>query len=502
MTADYDEAEDSRLSYDMAIKAIRAKKIAAGEIAPISRVDDYDGFIRGKTSVHRGWGFEPSQDFPDGMKPFQSDITTWACRRGRSAIFAGTGLGKSLMELVWAREVCRKTGGNCLIFTPLAVAQQMVLEAEKFGIDGVSFQSDGDMVSTPITVTNYDRRHRFDIEQFAGVVLDESGIIKDHDSKTRIELTDSCRDTVYLLCGSATPAPNDWTELGQHSEFLGVMTAKEMLAMYFVHDGAVRAKDGDEWRLKRHAETDFWRWVASWAVMVRHPRELGYEDDGYDLPPLTVNQITVRVPMGPTSDSLFPMQANTLQERIVARRDSIESRVAAAAEIVNSSPNDPWLVWCNLNAEASALVKAIPGAVNVQGSDKPSVKSDRLLGFAHGAPRVLISKPSIAGRGMNWQHCSKMVFVGLNDSFEQFFQAVRRCWRFGQTNEVTAYMIASEMEGAVVANLKEKERKYEAMADAMSEHMADLCVESIRGAEFLAGQYEPKKQMGVPLWMK
>jgi hypothetical protein len=467
----------------------------------VNTIPSYADFIARKSQCAPPVGFEPNDGLPHAMKPFQRDITTWACRRGRAAIFAGTGLGKSLMEEAWASQVARHTGGEVLIFTPLAVAEQMVHEARKFGLLGVAYARDEASISSPIVITNYDRRDKFDLSRFAGVVLDESGIIKDHDSKTRIELTEGCRDTPYLLCGSATPAPNDWTELGQHSEFLGVMSAKEMLAMYFVHEGSVRANAEEDWRLKRHAERDFWQWVASWSVMIQHPRDLGYDDPGYDLPPLHLRQVEVAVDMGPTGEMLFPMQAATLQERIAARRDSIAERVDAAAEIVRSLPSEPWLIWCNLNAEAAALAKAIPGAVNVQGSDPAEVKARHLLGFTRGEPRVLISKPSIAGRGMNWQHCANMVFVGLNDSFEQWFQAIRRCWRFGQSRDVTAYMIASEMEGAVVANLRAKERKYQAMAAAMVEHMKDLSAANVRGGRVASSPYNPTKPMELPSWL-
>lgn len=461
----------------------------------------YETFIARKAKLPAPVGFEVRGDLPAAIKPFQRDIVTWACRRGRAAIFAGTGLGKTLMELAWAEQVVAETGGRVLIFTPLAVAEQTVQEAVKFGVDGVAYAPDESAIRTPIVITNYDRRERFDLSEFAGIVLDESGIIKDHDSRTRTDLTEACRDTPYLLCGSATPAPNDWTELGQHSEFLGVMRAQEMLATYFVHDGSVRASGGDDWRLKRHAENDFWRWVSSWSVMIRHPRDLGYEEPGYDLPPLHLRQVTVKVAYAPTGGMLFPLEASTLQERLGVRRDSIAERVAAAAEIVSGKPNEPWLIWCNLNAEAEALVRAIPGAVNVQGSDKPEIKAKHLLGFSRGEPRVLVSKPSIAGRGMNWQHCANMVFVGLNDSFEQLFQAVRRCWRFGQEREVTAYLIASELEGAVVSNLRDKERKYERMAEAMAEHMRDLCTAQIRGGRVASPPYNPTEPMELPSWM-
>lgn len=466
-------------------------------------IQDYGQFLAKKSFVAKPSGFDPVLPMPKKMKPFQRDITTWACKRGRAAVFAGTGLGKSLMELQWASNVCAHTQGQVLLFTPLAVAEQTVLEAKKFGIKGVTYAADEDAIKSPITITNYDRRDRFDLSQFAGIALDESGILKSEDGKTRKELTEACAETPYLLCGSATPAPNDWTELGQHAEFLGVMSAKEMLAMFFVHDGAVRADvNGEEWRLKGHAQEDFWKWVASWAVMIRHPRDLGYEEAGYDLPQLHVHQITVEIENTHANGMLFPTQASTLKERIGARRDTITERVRAAAEIVASKPDEPWLVWCNLNAEADALTAAIQDAINVQGSDKPDVKTKHLLGFATGQPRVMVSKPSIAGRGMNWQHCANMVFVGLNDSFEQLFQAVRRCWRFGQERPVNVYMVASEIEGAVVKNLEMKERKYEAMADAMASHMKDLCRAEIRGGRVSTSVYEPQQRMELPAWLQ
>lgn len=461
----------------------------------------YEEFLAHKSRIAPPVGFDPTAPMPESIKPFQRDIVTWACRRGRAAIFAGTGLGKTIQELSWASQVVDHTGGRVLIFTPLAVAEQTVAEAAKFGIKGVAYAPDQESATTPIVVTNYDRRQHFDVFEFAGVVLDESGIIKDHDSRTRRDLTEACRDVPYLLCGSATPAPNDWTELGQHAEFLGVMSAKEMLAMFFVHEGSVRANSDEDWRLKRHAAADFWQWVASWSVMIRHPRDLGYDEPGYDLPPLHMKQVTVEVDLSPSGGMLFPMQASTLQERIAARRESVAERVQAAADIVASDPNEPWLIWCNLNAEADALVKAIDGALNVQGSDAPHIKSKRLLGFTNGDPRILVSKPSIAGRGMNWQHCNRMIFVGLNDSFEQLFQAVRRCWRFGQSKPVTAYLIASEMEGAVVANLRAKEAKYEAMAEAMVEHMRDLSTNAIRGGRVSASSNQANQTMEVPSWL-
>lgn len=469
-------------------------------------MSSYDDFLTRKAIVAPPSGFEPASPWPDAIKMFQKDIATWSCRRGRSAVFAGTGLGKTIEEMSWGRQVCGHTGGQVLLFAPLAVAEQIVqVEAPKFGFAGeVSYAADEGDIKTAITVTNYERREKFDLSQFAGIALDESGCIKDHDSRTRLELTEACRETPYLLCASATPAPNDYTELGQHAEFLGVMSAKEMLATFFVHEGSMRANKAIEtdWRLKRHAEQDFWRWLASWAVMIRHPRDLGYEEPGYDLPPLHIEQVTVAVEHRPEETGmLFAAPAQTLQERLGARRESIAERVAAAAALVAAEPNEQWLIWCGLNDEAAALAKAIPGAVNVQGSDSVDFKVRNLLGFTHGEPFNLVSKSSIAGRGMNYQHCARQIFCGLNDSFEQLFQAIRRTWRFGQTREVKCYLIASEREGAVVANLKRKEAQYERMAEAMAGHMKDLCKQQIRSAGRTTTPYNPTVRMRLPKWL-
>lgn len=488
---------------DMSVETIE-------EDAPVKRrrakkIDTYADFIAAKAHVATPVGIEANITFPSAMKPFQVDLTRWALRRGRAAIFAGTGLGKTLMQLTWADAVQKATGRNVLVLTPLAVAQQTVAEAVKFGIDGVGYALDSDDAIGRIIVTNYDRFEKFNPDDFGAIVLDESSIIKAHDSKTRKMLIDACRNIPFKLCCTATPAPNDWVELGNHSEFLGVMSEKEMLAMYFVHDGSVRAKEGasgDGWRLKRHAEDTFWRWVASWAAMIRHPRDLGYDDPGYDLPELIRHQITVVVDTPTNEEDLFEanVEAKTLQERLAARRNSIDERVAAAASIVNSEPDKPWLVWCNMNNEADGLTKSIIDAVEVRGPDKREVKSQRLLGFCTGEPRVLVSKPSIAGFGMNFQHCSDMVFVGLNDSFEQLYQAIRRCWRFGQTKPVNVYLVASSQEGAVVKNLERKELAYEIMGEAMAGHMREFVRAEVRGENRQIG-VKGSVKMEIPSWL-
>lgn len=468
-------------------------------------MSDYAAFLAAKALRDPPAGINDPGDVPEAVKLFQGDLTRWALRRGRAAIFADTGLGKTLMQLAWADAVERHVGRPVLILTPLAVAQQTVAEAAKFGVSGVGYAASPYGADGRIVITNYDRFELFDPDRFGAVVLDESSIIKAHDSKTRARLIETCRAVVFKLACTATPAPNDWVELGNHAEFLGVMTKKEMLATFFVHDGSVRAGDAagaDGWRLKRHATGAFWRWVSSWAAMVRSPADLGYDEPGYDLPPLNTHPVTVPADYADAADGmLFPSAARTLQERLSIRRETVAERVAAAAEIVNAAPDRPWLVWCNLNAESEALARAIPGSVEVRGSDHPDIKAERLLGFADGRHRILVSKPSIAGFGMNFQRCADMVFVGLNDSFEQLYQAIRRCWRFGQTRPVNVYLVASELESAVVENLGRKERAFEAMAGAMTEHMRDLTREAVRAGAVAEPVGGTTMKMELPEWL-
>ena len=456
----------------------------------------YAEFLRRKAHIAPMTGIENPPVCNVALFPFQRDIVRWALRRGRAAIFAGTGLGKTLMALEWARIVAEHTGKPVLILTPLAVAAQFEREGSKFGIvaSHVRQQSEG---AGDVIVTNYEKLAHFDVSAFGGVVLDESSILKSFDGKTRSMLIEQFRETPFRLAATATPAPNDFMELGNHAEFLGIMSYAEMLATFFVHDSG----ETQVWRLKGHAESEFWRWMASWAVMLNKPSDLGYEDAGYDLPPLELNQHTVAVEYKPQAGMLFPMQAATLQERIGARRESVEDRVKAAAALVNNTDR-PWIVWCNLNSESDALVRAIDGAVEVRGSDSENEKETTLKYFADGRIRVLVTKPSIAGFGLNWQHCADIVFVGLNDSWEQVYQAIRRCWRFGQTKPVNAHFIASELEGAVIANIMRKDAQAQRMAAEMVRHTADLTRAAVHGAARETTEYQPKIDMRVPKWLK
>lgn len=457
---------------------------------------NYQEFLSRKRIVDEPTGLTVIPALNPNLKPHQRDIVTWSLRRGRAAVFAGTGLGKTFMQLEWAHHVHKHTGKPVLILAPLAVAAQTQREGEKFGIEAIHVREESEVIDA-LNVTNYDRLSRFDVSQYGGVVLDESSILKAQDGKTRNQIISAFAGTPFRLACTATPAPNDYMELGNHSEFLGVMTQEEMLAMFFVHDGGETQK----WRLKGHAENEFWKWMCSWAVMLRKPSDLGYPNEGYDLPPLNIEQVTVEVDHSRATGTLFMMEAATLQERLQERRETIKERCEAAAQIINSKPEESWLVWTNLNDEA-AMIAALVGGVNVQGSDKPEVKERNLMAFTDGDIRVLVSKPSIAGFGLNFQHCANMVFVGLNDSYEQLFQAIRRCWRFGQTRPVNVWMVAAETEGRVVSNLKRKEADAERMAEMMVQHMQDITVAELRGTSRIKTEYNPQQQIYIPEWLE
>ena len=458
---------------------------------------DYDDFLASKRMIDPDTGLKKVPALPSFLFPHQRDIVAWALRRGRAAIFAGTGLGKTAMELVWSDVVAAKTKKPVLVFAPLAVSAQHIREADKFGLTA-RLVRDQSEVRPGINVTNYQKIEHFDLSQFGGVVLDESSILKSTQGHYRTKLIADCASVPFRLAATATPAPNDFMELGNHAEFLGVMSYTDMLATFFVHDGG----DTQKWRLKGHAEDEFWKWMASWAVMLRKPSDLGYPDAGYDLPELTQHQHLVRADYAPSMDTglLFPMEASTMQERLAARRDTVEERVALAASI---TPRDrPFVWWCNLNSESEALAKAIPGAVELRGSDTDDDKERKIMAFLSGEIRVLVTKSVIAGFGLNFQHCADTGFVGLNDSFEQVFQAIRRFWRFGQTRPVNAHFIAAETEGAVVANLRRKEADAERMAAAMVMHMADLSSQTVRGMVRDRPDYNPTQPMVLPEFLR
>lgn len=451
-------------------------------------MNSYESFIQSKRATMPPVGLHVDRDaLHPSLFDFQRDIVRWALRRGRAAIFAGTGLGKTRMQTEWAMHIHRLTGGDVLMLAPLAVAAQTVREAAELGYEITICRSQDD-VRPGLNITNYEMLHNFEPVFFEGVVLDESSILKSFTGKIRTQLIEMFASTPYRLACTATPAPNDFMELGNHAEFLGVMSRTEMLSMFFVHDGGETQK----WRLKGHAEDAFWKWVASWGVMLEKPSDLGYPDDGYILPPLNVQDVVIDVGGEP---------AKTLSQRQRARRETVAERVAACAEIVNATDR-PFLVWCDLNVESEMLAAAIPGAVEVKGSDKPAFKEQAMLDFAAGKIRVLVTKPSIAGFGMNWQHCADMAFVGLSDSFEQVFQAIRRCYRFGQTRPVNVYMITSSREGATAENIKRKEADFRRMVEEMVKYTKDITSEAIRSTERDVTEYEPTRTIIIPSWLR
>lgn len=452
----------------------------------------YDEFLQAKKLTIVPSGFEPAAINPM-LFDFQRDIVRWACKKGKSCIFAGTGLGKTFMQTEWARLVRDHTNGTGIIVAPLAVSMQTVEESKKIGVT-VNLCKELADIKPGINITNYERLEKFADYSFDFVVLDESSILKNYAGAMRNTIIDMFAATPYKLACTATPAPNDYMELGNHAEFVGVMSRSEMLAMFFVHDGG----NTSNWRIKGHAVKDFWEWVSGWAVMITKPSDLGYENGGFDLPPLRIHQVTVE---SAPVHGLFAVEALTLQERREARRDSIEDRIKACADIVENYRDSNWIVWCNLNEESVRLTKAIDGAVEVTGSNSPEYKEKAMLDFSSGKIKKLVSKSSICGYGMNWQHCNKVAFVGLSDSFEEYYQAVRRCWRFGQEYPVDVYVITSEAEGAVVDNIRRKEKDFELMLSGMISATQEITKINLQGTQQDKKEYLAAQEMKLPEWL-
>lgn len=442
---------------------------------------NYEDFVASKRRAEVATGHKPG-DLNEHLFDFQHAIVSWAVRRGRAAIFADTGLGKTLMQLSWADEVASHTQGAVLILAPLAVSEQTIEQGSTFGIE-VKRVPHGESVSGPgVWITNYERMDAVDFTMLSGIVLDESSILKAHDGKTRQSIIDASQGVPYRLSCTATPSPNDFEELGNQCEFLGVMTRTEMLATYFVNDTG----DTGTWRLKGWGKSKFWEWMGTWAVVLRNPSDIGFDGSKYILPePEYIEHVVETEQTG----DLFARPAMTMLERRKAQRDSIEARCHALAEVVNADTSEPWLIWCHLNDEAELLQSLIPGSVNVQGSDSAETKTKGMMDFTHGNVRVLISKPKICGFGMNWQHCARMAFVGLDDSFEKFYQAVRRCYRFGQKRNVRVHLFTAENEGQILLNLKRKEKQHHEMSANMVNHMRDIMNHELSGQVNIVDEY-------------
>lgn len=457
----------------------------------------YEDFLAGKQHIPPSCGFEVDKPAMNiHMFEWQKDITRWALRKGRAALFEECGNGKTIQQLEFADQVAKREGMPVLIVAPLTVGAQTLREAQKFGYSAAICRTQADVIPG-INITNYEMLQHFDGRSFAGVVLDESSILKNYTGKMRNQIIEMFKDTPYRLSCTATPSPNDYMELGNQVEFLGIMSRTEMLATYFIHDGS----DTSKWRIKGHAEDRFWEWVSTWAVVLTCPGDLGYPNDGYILPSLNMTEHIVEV----KSDgeySLFGCEiAKTLTERRDARRASLRERCEQAAEIIAQNPDEQWVCWCDLNAESELLAEFIPNSEEVRGSDKPDAKEDALMRFANGSLRVLITKPSIAGFGMNWQQCHNMIFVGLSDSYEQMYQAIRRCYRFGQKRPVNVHIVTSAAEGAVKANVERKEQQAAEMKRNMVQYTKEILRKDIRGQERIVIPYDPQIVMIVPDWV-
>jgi superfamily II DNA or RNA helicase len=461
--------------------------------------DLYQAFVAGKLTHVPPTGLAVVPPLSPALFPFQRDLVTWALRRGRCAIFADTGLGKTAMLLEWAKHVTAHTQKPTLILAPLAVGRQTQREGERCGVAVNVVRENYEVHPTAplIQITNYDRIHKFDTSIFGAVVLDESSIIKHHTAKTLATMLAAFRDTPFKLCATATPSPNDYTELGTHAEFLGICTREEMLAEFFCHDGG----ETQVWRLKKHARVAFWRWVATWGAMLRRPADLGYDSAGYDLPPLIVEHHTLAAEPHTVKESgfLFAMPAGDMTERRKARRASLSARVKECADRINAD-QETWVVWCDLNDESDALAEAIPGSVEIRGNLEPDAKEKRLIDFAEGRTRVLVSKAKITGFGLNWQHASHMAFVGVTDSWESYYQAVRRMYRFGQKRPVHVHIYASEVEGSVVANLQRKEKDAAKMAEELTAETREALLAEIRGSVRATNSYG-HRDIIVPNWL-
>ena len=445
-------------------------------------MDEYDTFLQRKAIAAVACGFDIGVESLNAqLFDFQRVLVRWALKRGRAALFADTGLGKTAMQCEWAHRVNMQTGGNVLILAPLAVAHQTVREAAKFGIE-VMYRRE-QTAESGIIITNYEMMDRFDFSRFAGVVLDESSILKSHDGKTRTAILEACAKVPYRLSCTATPSPNDFMELGNQAEFVGVMSREEMLAMYFIHDGGDTAK----WRLKGHGEIKFWEWLSTWAAVIRKPSDIGFDDGAYNLPPLHIHEHIIEVDR-PAPGELFALPAVELSTQRAAKRESLDDRVAALSALVNDSA-DPWLVWCHMNAESDALGESIPDCVTVSGADTMTHKETAMENFSDGAVRVLVSKPSICGFGMNWQHAHNMAFVGLDHSFESFYQAIRREWRFGQTEPVNVHLFLSDVERPILDNIRRKEAMHNEMSARMVDHMREFMQREIFGMEAQKSEY-------------
>mgnify|MGYP000343605733 CR=1 FL=1 len=451
----------------------------------------YEEFLAAKIHSSIEHGFAPGF-VPEAAFGFQRALLEWACRIGRAAIFAECGMGKTLIELAWAQNVVEHTNRPVLVMAPLAVSAQTVREGEKFGI-AVERSRDGSFTSRGIVVTNYEKLHLFDASKFAGIVCDEASILKSFDGATRTAIIEFSRKLPYRLLATATPAPNDTIELGNASEALGHLGYTDMLSRFFTNaeQSLSPIALACKWRLKPHATVSFWRWVCSWARAVRRPSDLGFDDGPMVLPALH-NRVTVVEASVPRPGQLFVESARDLREQRQDRRATINKRCEAVAQL--SSDADSFVAWCHLNDEGDLLENIVPGAIQVSGKDSDEEKEEKFEAFCSGQARVLVTKSKVAGLGMNWQHCNRMSFFPSH-SYEQMYQSVRRCWRYGQKREVTVDIVTTNGEPLVLENLERKARAAEEMFDLLVKNMKDEYA-------ITPGVRPASKRFESPAWLK
>jgi hypothetical protein len=435
-------------------------------------MNDYYKFVIAKSHLNNDYGFDATF-IPDMLFDFQKSLVEWSLKKGRAAIFADCGLGKTFMQLVWAENVSRKTNGRVLILTPLTVSFQTVLEGEKIGVECVN-RRDGLHDTDRIVVTNYERLHHFNSADFVGIVCDESSILKNFDGKTKIAVTEFARKIPYRLLCTATAAPNDYIELGTSSECLGEMGFSDMLSKFFKKVEKTQSRKDEHrfgvYRFRGYAELDFWRWVCSWSRALRKPSDLGFDDVAFALPNLSVRKHVVDS-RTTSPDMLFSMTAVDLREQREELRRTIPERCEMVAELVNNEPSST-VSWCYLNDEGRMLRRLIPGSVEVSGSDSDERKESIFSDFAKGNIQRIVTKPKIGGFGLNWQHCHHHTFFPSH-SYEQYYQCVRRSWRYGQTHPVTVDLIATEGQSLVLRNLRHKSEQADAMFDKLVKYMQD-----------------------------
>lgn len=462
---------------------------------------DYQRLIAEKAVKFEPRGLKKIPKLHPKMFPHQRASTEFALRAGCAGLFLATGLGKSLCSLEWGRVILERENKPILMLAPLAVSKQHEREAAKFGIDAKSVRDPREITTARIYITNYERFHLFDPNMFCGVILDESSILKGFNGRTSRALIQAFQGMPYKLSATATPAPNDHMELGQQAEFLGVMRSMEMLSRWFINDTSTASQ---VWRLKGHAVGAFWDWVASWARCMSRPSDLGYDDAMHDLPELIVNTHVVdadrSLNRGSEKDGqerLFRIPDMSATSIHGEKRLTADRRAEAVAQLVSNDPSEPWIIWADTDYDADAVMALIPGAVEVRGSMSAEMKEERLVGFSDGSIRVLVTKPSIAGFGLNWQHCARMAFTGISFSFESYHQAVRRCWRFGQTRPVHVHIAMADTEKAIIDVISRKQDDFEMMGDEMRRAMSRAVnIQNAREA------YVPQKTVKLPSFLK